>query len=313
MMSPYQTYAEKPKEFLALTGYTREEFDALLPHFEAAFLERMRTYRLDGRPRSTRSYSSYQNSPLPQSTDKLFFILVYLKTNNLQMMHAAFFQMTQPQANLWIHCLIPCLAQALTALGEMPARTMDEVAWDTEATLYFHDGVERPIPRPTDPEAQRQYYSGKKKQHTLKNLTLNDAACKIRFLSVTVEGKKHDKKVADEQAYRLPAGSRLLQDTGFQGFSVPEVQIVQPKKKPRGQPLSDVDKHCNQWIGSLRVRAEHTISGVKRYRIVKERIRNWKAGFRDRVLAICCGLHNFRLNFRPWHYPPLQLHLFVNF
>lgn len=312
-MSPYHTYAEKPKEFLALTGYTREEFDALLPHFETAFLERMHTYRLDGKPRANRRYSSYKNSPLPQSMDKLFFILMYLKTNNLQMVQAAFFQLTQPQANLWIHCLEPCLTQALTALGELPARTMDEVTWDTEATLYFHDGLERPIPRPTEPEQQRQYYSGKKKQHTLKNLALNDAECKIRFLSITVEGKKHDKKVADEQAYRLPADSRLLQDTGFQGFSVPEVHVVQPKKKPRGQPLSDLDKHCNQWIGSLRVRAEHAIGGVKRYRIVKERIRNWKAGFRDRVLAICCGLHNFRLNFRPWHYPPLQLHLFVNF
>ena len=312
-MSPYHTYAEKPKEFLALTGYTREEFDALLPHFEIAFLERMRTYRLDGKPRANRCYSSYKNSPLPQSTDQLFFILMYLKTNNLQMVQAAFFQLTQPQANRWIHCLEPCLAQALTALGELPARTMDAVTWDTEATLYFHDGLERPLPRPTEPERQRQYYSGKKKQHTLKNLALNDAEGKIRFLSITVEGKKHDKKVADEQAYRLPADSRLLQDTGFQGFSVPEVQVVQPKKKPRGQPLSDLDKHCNQWIGSLRVRAEHAIGGVKRYRIVKDRIRNWKAGFRDRVLAICCGLHNFRLNFRPWHYSPLQLHLFVNF
>lgn len=312
-MRPYQTYAERPREFLALTAYTREEFDALLPHFEAAFLERMRTHRLDGKPRANRRYSRYQNSPLPQSTDRLFFLLMYLKTNNLQTVQGAFFDMPQPQANLWIHCLKPCLAQALTALGEMPARTMDEVTWDTEATLYFHDGVERTISRPTDPEDQRQYYSGKKKQHTLKNITLNDAECKIRFLSVTVEGKKHDKKVADEQAYQLPAGSRLLQDTGFQGFDVPEVRIVQPKKKPRGQPLSDLDKHCNQWIGSLRVRAEHAIGGVKRYRIVKDWIRNWKPGFRDSVLALCCGLHNFRLNFRPWHYPPLQLHLFVNF
>jgi hypothetical protein len=33
-MSKYQEYAEKANEFLALTGYTRAEFDALLPHFE---------------------------------------------------------------------------------------------------------------------------------------------------------------------------------------------------------------------------------------------------------------------------------------
>jgi hypothetical protein len=56
---------------------------------------------------------------------------------------------------------------------------------------------------------------------------------------------------------------------------------------------------------------EHAIGGVQRLRIVKEKIRNWKADFRDSVMEVCCALHNFRLNFRPWRYPPLQLHLFV--
>jgi hypothetical protein len=140
-----------------------------------------------------------------------------------------------------------------------------------------------------------------------------NASCKIRFLTATVAGKKHDKKLADETAYTLPAGSRLAQDTGFQGFTLAGVTILQPKKKPRGQALLDMDKHRNQWLASLRIRIEHAIGGVKRYRIVKEKIRNWKKGFRDTVLETCCGLHNFRLNFRPWHYAPIQLHLFSPF
>jgi hypothetical protein len=140
-----------------------------------------------------------------------------------------------------------------------------------------------------------------------------NACCKIRFLTETVAGKKHDKKLADESAYPLPAGSRLAQDTGFQGFTLEGVTILQPKKKPRGQALSEMDKHLNQWLASLRIRIEHAVGGVKRYRIVKEKIRNWKKGFRDAVLETCCGLHNFRLNFRPWHYDPIQLHLFSPF
>jgi hypothetical protein len=136
--------------------------------------------------------------------------------------------------------------------------------------------------------------------------------CKIRFLSKMVESKKHDKKLADESKYRLPDGSKLVQDTGFQGFSLDNVVILQPKKKPKGQPLSDLDKDINHWLAALRVRIEHAIGGVKRYRIVKDKIRRWKAGFKDAVFETCCGLHNFRLDFRPWSYPPLQLHLFVN-
>ena len=74
-MSKYQEYAEKPTGFLALTGYTREDFDALLPHFDKNYYKWMKIYRLDGKPRGKRKYSVYKNSPLPRMEDKLFFIL----------------------------------------------------------------------------------------------------------------------------------------------------------------------------------------------------------------------------------------------
>lgn len=310
----YQDYAKKPREFLALTGYTPEEFEALLPEFQRQYYQWMRTHRFDGQPRGKRHYSDYRNCPLPTMADKLFFILHYLKTNNLQCVQGAVFGLSQPKANLWIHCLHSVLNRALAAQGALPARNMDDMEEVVvAAAVYFHDGTERPIPRPRDAEAQRQYYSGKKKQHTVKNNVFINLHCRILFLSATVEGKKHDKKLADESTYHLPAGSCLGQDTGFQGFTVEEVTILQPKKKPKGQPLSDLDKHINTWISAFRVRVEHAIGGVKRYRIVKDRIRNWKKGFRDAVLETCCGLHNFRLQFRPWHYDPIQLHLFVPF
>lgn len=125
------------------------------------------------------------------------------------------------------------------------------------------------------------------------------------LLTLTCEGKKHDKKAADEAHYSLPQGSILYQDTGFQGFSLAGVTIIQPKKKPRGQALTPQDKENNRLIAKIRIRIEHAIGGVKRYHIVKDKIRNWKQGFRDKVMETCCGLHNFRLNFRPWHYDPI--------
>ena len=141
-------------------------------------------------------------------------------------------------------------------------------------------------------------------------MLINDQ-CHILFLTETVEGKRSDKKLADESEYELPSGSKLAQDCGFQGFEVENVTILQPKKKPRGGELNDIEKSSNAWLCSIRIRAEHAIGSVKRYRIVKETIRNWKSGFRDAVFETCCGLHNFRLRFRPWQYSPLQLHLFA--
>lgn len=162
-MSKYKEYAEKPTEFLALTGYTLQEFEALLLPFGKCYYEWMKTHRLDGKPRGQRAYSDYKNSPLPTMADKLFFILHYLKTNNLQTVQGAMFGMSQPKANLWLHCLHPILNRTLAELGELPARQMEQMVFDeNEETLYFHDGTERPIPRPCDPDQQRLYYSGKK-------------------------------------------------------------------------------------------------------------------------------------------------------
>lgn len=169
-------------------------------------------------------------------------------------------------------------------------------------TYFFHDSTELPIQRPTDPQVQKAYYSGKKKQHTIKNNLVIDAACKVVLLTPTCEGKIHDKRIGDTAGYCVPNGSHLYQDSGFQGFSLAGVNIIQPKKKPKGQDLTLEKKEENRLISSIPVRVEHVMSGIKRYRIVKDKLRNYKKGFSDLVMKTCCGLHNFRLNFRPWCY-----------
>jgi hypothetical protein len=89
---------------------------------------------------------------------------------------------------------------------------------------------------------------------------------------------------------------------GFQGFVLADVTMIQPKKKPRGGELTPPEKATNRRISSIRIRIEHAIGGVKRYRIVKDTIRLLKDGIRDTMMETCCGLHNFRLQYRPWHY-----------
>jgi hypothetical protein len=307
-MTNYARLSQKAKPFHALTGYTREEFDALLPAFRNSFLMHMQTYTLAGKKRQKRKYVVYRNCPLPTIEDKLLFILMYLRKATTQDIFGEVFGMPQPVANKWIHMLHPCLHQALTVLGAIPARTAEELKLQiTAQQIYFQDGTERPIPRPKDQESQRFYYSGKKKRHTIKNVVIINELCMIVLLTLTCEGKKHDKKISDKAGFELPSGSCLYQDTGFQGFALEDVSIVQPKKKPKGKELTQEEKDSNRQISSVRVRVEHAIGGVKRYRIVKDKIRNWKHDFRDQVMATCCGLHNFRLNFRPWLYDPISI------
>jgi hypothetical protein len=70
----------RPTEFLDLTSRTLEEFQILIPPFEAAFQAHMAAWRLDGKPRTARRFTVYQNCPLPTPEDRLFFILTSLKT-----------------------------------------------------------------------------------------------------------------------------------------------------------------------------------------------------------------------------------------
>jgi hypothetical protein len=115
----------RPTEFLDFTSLTLEEFQALVPPFEAAFHAHMAAWCLDGKPRTARRFSVYQNCPLPTPEDRLFFLLTYLKTYALQVVQGRLFGMGQSKANQWIHVLLPALLAALRALGDAPARSLD--------------------------------------------------------------------------------------------------------------------------------------------------------------------------------------------
>lgn len=120
------------------------------------------------------------------------------------------------------------------------------------------------------------------------------ATRQIVYLSKTVEGKKHDKKLADEEAIEYPEGTELQQDTGFQGYAPKGVKILQPKKKPRGGELTAEEKEMNRILSGIRVLIEHLISGAKRLRIVKEELRLKVENISDDLMEIACGTHNFR-------------------
>ena len=118
----------RPMEFLDFTSVTLDEFQQLVPPFEAAFHARMAAWRMDGKPRTARRFTVDKNCPLPTPEDRLLFILVYLKTYTLQVVQGRLFGMVQGKANQWIHVLLPVLLAALRALGDAPARSLTALA-----------------------------------------------------------------------------------------------------------------------------------------------------------------------------------------
>jgi hypothetical protein len=148
----------RPTEFLDFTSLTLDEFQQLIPPFEAAFQAHMAAWRLDGKPRTARRFSVYQNCPLPTLEDRLLFILAYVKTYSLQVVQGRLFGMGQSKANQWIHVLLPVLLTALRTLGDAPARSLTALAQrlgvseaDAATVVAPLEEEPAPIPAPASP------------------------------------------------------------------------------------------------------------------------------------------------------------------
>jgi len=237
-MLNYNKLKDRPRDFLAATGLTLAECEKLLPAFQAAY-EKQYPPELtrEGKPRQRRAGGGAKGT-LPSFTEKLLFILVYQKTNPLQTMQGLHCGLSQPQANFWLHHVFPVVQQALADLGLRPEREAHRVAvsplaWEGTPDLAI-DGTERRRQRPTDPTRQKEHSSGKKKAHTDKNLLLvNETTRTVVYLGLTIAGKTHDKKAADEAALVSLTNATLDKDTGFQGYEPAGVLTRQPKKTPQ--------------------------------------------------------------------------------
>jgi Helix-turn-helix of DDE superfamily endonuclease len=152
----------RPTEVLALTSLTGDAFQRLGLPFEAAFQAHMAQWRLDGRPRTARRYTTDQNCPLPTPEDRLLCILVSLKTYPLPVVQGRLFGMGQSNAHQWLHVLLVVLQTTRRTLGDAPTRSVPELAKrlrvaEAEATALVaptHEpptSVEPPAPAPAFP------------------------------------------------------------------------------------------------------------------------------------------------------------------
>jgi truncated hemoglobin YjbI len=111
-MPSHEHVTQRAGSVRAMTGLTEQEFTALLPHFEHALAAYLQDRTIDGQPRTSRRYRTYETCLLPTMADKLLFILTYVKQHPIQDMQGQLFGMSQSNANKWIHLLHVVLNQA---------------------------------------------------------------------------------------------------------------------------------------------------------------------------------------------------------
>jgi hypothetical protein len=234
-MLTYEQLKKNARKFVSLTSLTPEEFEYVLPAFEQAYRQVFPDSKTKTGQKRERKSGGGRKGVLGSIEQKLLFALVYQKSYPVQSIMGELFGISQPQANEWIHRLLPVLKQALDDLGYVPERDPKKFQkseqGQKDATNAIIDGTERRRQRPKDAKKQALYYSGKKKIHSEKNVVIATVKKKrVSFLSQTYPGKTHDKKVAETENITYPDHMTLLKDTGFQGYEPKVGKTVQPKK-----------------------------------------------------------------------------------
>ncbi len=287
------------RKWRAATGLTQARFNTLLHHFKQAYA---RIFALEITERD--SFAIHE-SIIKTEEELLFFTLFSLKCGLTYDLLGLVSGMDNSNAKRYQERGISVLQEALANSCHLPKREFKNVAefnaYFSQHEVLFVDGTEQRTQRPADKETQKDWYSGKKKTHSLKGIVISLKSRWIGFLSRFQPGKNHDysllKKLfpADKEWFKK---FTVRLDLGFLGFATAYCcrQCVLPIKKPKGKDLTEQQRAVNQEQAKERVIVEHAIGGLKRYRILSDRLRMRDLEYYDEILGVCAGLWNFYIS-----------------
>jgi len=271
----------------ALFGLTPAALGHLL---EVALPEihQRRQQQQDNKPNRTRKVGGGRKRLL-KPYQEVLLTLMYLRHNVAFCVVGGFFDVSADVAENTFHEIVGVLKDVCPAnRWEAEKRwTKKEPSWKPDQIdRVIVDSFETPIPRPSLEPKQRDFYSGKKKDHTIKTERITTVEGEILDIDAGYRGPKSDKKLHEGSAVaaQFPHATRMG-DLAYQGLEGGEV----PHKKPRGGTLTPEQKEANRGFSSVRVRVEHSIRRVKAFRIVRDEYR-LATGLFDRHCRCVVGL-----------------------
>lgn len=295
----YNYISKNPHLFPAVIGITEKQFYKLLKHFkkELANYEYESAYSKN----RIRSIGGGRKSKLSTPEEKLLFILFYYKVYPTYRLAEIFFEMDHTNIYRWKVKLENTLQRCISfelELRTVQARTVNDVIEVCpQLSEILIDATERPIRRPK--YNQEMYYSGKKKDHTVKTQIAVSprGKRKILFISPTVPGKTHDKKLAEMTLphIKAPPNITIVTDLGYIGLkdSLPYgIKHAHPIKKQRNTELTEGEKRTNRQISFVRVRVEHPFAYIKHFNIARHDYRN-RLSTAHKPMEVLASLYNF--------------------
>ena len=148
------------RSWRSATGLNKERFYQLLPLFERCYLEAY------GDALNARQVDSGLNYCIKNEEELLFFTLLSLKSGLTYDLLGLVCGMEASNAKRNQKIGLDILDKTLKSLGHLPKRNFTEVddfkAYFAEHKELIIDATEQTIQRPSHPEIQKPFYSGKK-------------------------------------------------------------------------------------------------------------------------------------------------------
>jgi hypothetical protein len=295
-----------PRVFRAVTGLTLREFYALwgdvAPLFHAAEAAR------HARPNRRRAPGAGHPYQLPPR-DQLLLTLVWLRVYPTHEVLGFLFGVSDSTVSRLKTRWLPLLAEAgrnemrRVDPGRKHRRSLDEVLLEIPELTALVDTFEQRVQRPSAPGAQRGYYSGKKKAHTLKSQVVVQPGTGL-FLDVaeSVPGPTNDRTLlrASGVQERLPRDAVVGADLGYYGEAQgpDDAAVATPRRKPRGQERPEIDAQYNRAFARVRVEVEQSIGRARRFQAITVPDRHRRTQHTERVQSVA-GLVNRQIR-RHW-------------
>jgi len=290
------------RQWRSATGMDEEQFEFLAELYTKTYQEKYQNTWAEHLPLSPEFHC------IKNERELLLFTLFSLRTNLVYDNLGLVVGMSPSNAYKTQQFGLGILQSTLQKYDVLPRReftnTDDFKEFMTQNSLscLLIDATEQRIQRPQNREVQKEYYSGKKKAHTVKTLVMTTEEGWLCYVSPSEPGKCHDfalmkKKFSPEHPWFESVSLRA--DLGFLGLEQQYLceEVILPNKKSKNHPLSEEQKEENRDHAAHRVVVEHGIGGMKRYRVLSDRLRIHSIEIYNKILGICAGLWNFHLKF----------------
>jgi len=301
----YVHLTQHPNVFYSVTGLRVAEFDELLtdvlPQYAAQEQQRLK------RPDRQRAIGGGHPFEL-KDRDHILLTVVWLRVYPTHEVLGYLFGISDSTVSRLIRRVLPILEAAGRDTMRMPdpgkkrRRKLDDLLQYTPELAVVIDSFEQRVQRPRDRGEADTYYSGKKKQHTLKSqVAVDETTGQVVDVAESVRGPTADLTLLEQSQLldRLPPDVGGIGDLAYVGIDKlhPDGLGAAPRRKPRGKPRPAEDVAYNTAFSRRRIIVENTIGRMRRYQSITQTDRNHRQLHTPRVVAIA-GLINRQITHR---------------